>query len=128
MGKRFDFSVFRCQTHYGRDKQYEDILKATWIRPEDLPLWEPYISVFKLATRRIPNPGKIIAAYASYDYDGNLLELLDPVHANCFAPNIIDNKRFPDDWAVSGIGAACAQNCTHCGKCTRIFQQVCVKG
>ncbi len=124
VGRQFDFSVFRCQTHYGRDKQYEDILRATWVRPEDVPLWEPYISVFKIATRRIANPGRILAAYASYSYDGNLLELLDPIHANCFAPYIIDNKSFPQDWATSGIGAACAENCTHCGRCTEVFRLV----
>ncbi|MBP5641368.1 MAG: hypothetical protein J6X55_17960 [Victivallales bacterium] len=122
--KALDFSFFRCRTHYERDNVREDILKATWIRPEDVPLWEPYVSLFKIATRRINQPTKILNAYASYNYDGNLLDLLDPVHADIFAPDIIDNKSFPSNWATSGIGNECAMNCTHCGKCATILAQV----
>ena len=122
--KEFDFSFMLCQKHFGHDHAYEDILRATWIRPEDAYLWEPYVSFCKLATRRIANPTKIVAAYASRSYDGNLLDLLDPVHSALFAPIIIDNKSFPSDWATSGIGAACAQNCIHCGHCADVFKQV----
>ena len=113
-----------CQKHFGRDHAFEDIIRATWIRPEDAHLWEPYVSFCKLATRRIANPTKIVEAYASRNYDGNLLDLLDPVHSALFSPVIIDNKSFPTDWATSGIGAACAQNCTHCGRCAEVFHMV----
>ena len=103
---------------------FEDFIRATWIRPEDVPLWEAAgVEVFKLATRRIKNPVKILDAYASYDYDGNLLELMDPIHADLF-PFPIQNKRFPDDWATSGTGAACANSCTHCGRCATILERV----
>ena len=34
-----------------------------------MPLYEPYVGVVKLATRRHPNPDKIIAAYATCSYD-----------------------------------------------------------
>ena len=122
--RKLDFSFFRCRTHYGRDKGYEDILKATWIRPEDVPLWEPYISLFKLATRRISHPTQILNAYASYRHDGNLLDLLDPVHSDLFAPRILDNQRFPSDWATSGVANECALNCTHCGRCAALLEQV----
>ena len=122
--KAFDFSFMLCRKHFGQDHAFEDIIRATWIRPEDAHLWEPYVSFCKLATRRIANPTKIIAAYASRDYDGNLLDLLDPVHSDLFSPRVIDNKSFPPDWATSGVGAACAQNCTHCGRCAAMFKQV----
>ena len=122
--KDFDFSFMLCQKHFGRDHAYEDIIRATWIRPEDAHLWEPYVSFCKLATRRIANPTKIVAAYASRSYDGNLLDLLDPVHSALFAPLVIDNKSFPNNWATSGIGAACAQNCIHCGRCANVFSLV----
>jgi len=124
IGKDFDFSVFRCRTHYGRDKQLIDILRATWIRPEDVPLWEPHVQLFKLATRRIGHPSAIVKAYATYNYDGNLLELLDPQHTDLFAPGIINNQSFPPDWATSGIGAACALNCQNCGRCQDVFRKV----
>ena len=122
-GLDFNFEVFRCRTTYSR-KKYEEFIRATWIRPEDAHLFAPYVSVMKLATRRIANPGKIVAAYASESYDGNLLELMDPIHADLFAPYIIDNKSFPKDWAMSGIGAACANDCAHCEKCGEILKQV----
>ena len=122
--KEFDFSFMLCQKHFGRDHAFEDIIRATWIRPEDAHLWEPFVSFCKLATRRIANPTKIVNAYASRDYDGNLLDLLDPVHSALFAPLVIDNKSFPNDWATGGIGAACAQNCIHCGRCSTVFKQV----
>ena len=122
--KEFDFAFMLCQKHFGRDHAFEDIIRATWIRPEDAHLWEPYVSFCKLATRRIANPSKIVEAYASRSYDGNLLDLLDPVHSALFAPLLIDNKSFPNDWATSGIGAACAQNCIHCGRCAEVFHMV----
>lgn len=122
-GLGFNFEIFRCKTTYAR-KRYEEFIRATWIRPEDAHLFDPYVSVMKLATRRIANPSQIVKAYASGSFDGNLLELMDPIHAEHFAPYIIDNKAFPDDWATSGIAAACANNCTRCGKCGEILKQV----
>ena len=65
-GKTFD-EVFE------RAMFFEDFLRAIWIRPEDLPLYEPYVGVVKLATRRHPNPAKIVAAYATCSYDGGVL-------------------------------------------------------
>lgn len=123
VGEKFDFNVFLCKKTYAR-KNYEAFLKATWIRPEDAPLFEDPVSVMKLATRRIQNPTKILNAYASYHYDGNLLDLMDPVHSDLFAPYVIDNAAFPADWATSGIGAECANNCTECGKCAEVLAKV----
>jgi ferredoxin len=123
IGANFDFSVFRCRTTYGR-KNFEAFLKSTWIRPEDVPYFEPYIDVIKLATRRIKNPTTILNAYASYSFDGNLLDLMDPIHSDLFAPKIIDNKSFPEDWITSGIGGVCANNCSHCGRCSEVLSRV----
>ncbi len=121
--QEYGFSFFRCRTAYSRG-MYEDFIRATWVRPEDVPLWEERgVEVFKVATRKIANPTKILAAYASYSYDGNLLDLMDPVHSDLF-PAPIDNKSFPDGFAVSGIGAKCANDCIHCGKCAEILHRV----
>lgn len=121
--KEYDFSFFKCKTRFDREKGFEDIIRATWIRPEDVPLFEPYVSLFKLAIRRHPHPLKVLKAYADYTYDGNLLDLLDPVHTTLF-PFEINNKAFPKDFAISGIGNTCAQNCTHCGRCSQILEAV----
>ena len=127
--KAFDFSFFRCKTHYARGGDaLEDFLRATWIRPEDVPLWEEAgISLFKVAIRRHPSPVETLRAYAEYSFDGNLVSLMDPDHSAAFAPRIVDNRRFPADWATSGIGGLCAGDCTHCGRCAEVFRRVCVE-
>lgn len=123
VGLDFDFEIFRCRATYAKGA-FEEFIRATWIRPEDVPRVEPYVDVLKLATRRIPRPTQILNAYASYSFDGNLLELMDPPPTEFFAPYQIDNRAFPSDWAVSGVGAACANHCTHCGRCAEVLRNV----
>ena len=126
VGEKFDFSVFRCRTNYAK-KNWEDFIRATWIRPEDVPLVEPYVSVVKLATRRHRCPTKVLNAYASYSYDGNLLDLMDPVHTELFAPYVVDNKSFPVDFATSVAACPNANDCRHCGRCRAVLDQVLVR-
>ena len=85
--KKFGFTNFLCRVNYERGR-YEDFLRAIWIRPEDLPRYEPYVGVVKLATRRHPWPEKIIAAYAECRYEGDLAEIVDPFYR---FPKIMDN-------------------------------------
>ena len=122
-GDALAFTPFLCKSVYAQ-KKFSEFIRATWVRPEDTPLFEPYVSVMKLATRRVSNPTEILNAYASYSFDGNLLRLMDPNHAEFFQPYEIDNKRFPDDWARSGIGSVCGNNCTHCGQCEAVLERV----
>lgn len=121
IGEKFDFSVFRCKTNYERGR-YEDFLRATWIRPEDLPAYEQYAEIIKLATRRHPDPAAVIKAYATYEYDGNLAKLMDPAHA---FPISFDNKSF-DQTSLWHEVEHCkdANDCRHCGKCQMLFKQV----
>ena len=121
VGEQFDFSVFRCKTNYERGN-YEDFLRATWIRPEDLPLYEEHVEIVKLATRRHAHPVEVLNAYATYAYDGNLADLMDPVHA---FPKAFDNKAFDTTplWP-EGRGCTQANDCTHCGKCTKLMETV----
>ncbi len=121
VGEAFDFSVFRCKTHYARG-HYEDFLRATWLRPEDLPLYEPLVDVVKLATRRHPDPVKVLNAYATYAYDGSLTDLMDPAHAFPFS---IDNARLGAS-PLWGSVRDCpyADNCRHCGTCADLIKAV----
>ena len=119
-GEKFDFSVFRCRTNYERGR-YEDFLKANWIRPEDLPMYEPYVSVVKLATRRHPDPEAIIRAYADCRYDGDMAAITDPFF------------RFPGRIDNAALGASplwpkvrdCqdVRNCRHCGRCAALLKE-----
>ena len=120
-GEAFDFSVFRCRTNYRRGN-YEDFLRATWLRPEDLPLYEPLVDVVKLATRRHPNPAQVIAAYATRSFDGDLAELMDPAHD---FPKSFDNRSF-DRSSLWREVLACrsADDCRHCGRCTALMKEV----
>ena len=121
VGEQFDFSVFRCKTNYERGN-YEDFLRATWIRPGDLPLYEEHVEIVKLATRRHAHPVEVLNAYATYAYDGNLADLMDPVHA---FPKAFDNKAFDTTPLWPEVrGCTQANDCTHCGKCTKLLETV----
>ena len=109
--------------HLFMKKQLAEFMRCTWIRPEDIPVFEPELETIKLSTREAKYPHEIVAAYVSGDYDGDLLRLMDPYHGYSFRPNRIDNKSFPADWVTSGIAAKCAENCKHCGKCEEIMQR-----
>ncbi|MEA4861830.1 MAG: hypothetical protein AB7F40_02470 [Victivallaceae bacterium] len=118
---RLNFPAQYCETVYMNDSP-EEFLRSTWIRPEDIHLFEPYVSVFKLSTRKVPNPDEILKAYSSRSYDGDLARIMDPGHR--FGIHKIDNKSFPADWAQSGVAGICANMCTHCGKCTATMRRV----
>ncbi len=107
-----------------QSKQYEEILRASWIRPEDLHRYEPYVSVFKLSTREADRPDLILKAYTSGTFDGDTLLLLDPGFSYFVRPYIFDNKAFPKEWSEGKIAGKCASNCTHCGKCTEVLKLV----
>ncbi len=106
-----------CERRLRMEKQYIDIIRnMTWIRPEDLHYYEPYVSVIKLATRTIPDFSVLLRAYSEGKYSGNLLHLLG-IHEYTY----IDNAAFPADWIERGIAQGCAFNCTKCGKCEEIM-------
>ncbi len=105
-----------------QEKRYEELLRGSWIRPEDLHRYLPYVSVVKLSTREADRPDLILKAYTSGGYDGDLLLLLDPTFAFLVHPMILDNKAFPKEWSEGKIAGACANHCTHCGKCAKVME------
>ena len=107
-----------------KSKQYEEILRASWIRPEDLHRYEPYVSVFKLSTREADRPDLVLKAYTSGSFDGDLLKILDPGFSFLVRPFMFDNKAFPKEWSEGKIAGQCAIDCTHCGKCTEVMKLV----
>ena len=113
-----------CNKIFSRKKMLAEFLRCTWIRPEDVHVFEPELETIKLSTREAKFPLEIVEAYVNGSYDGNLLRLMDPNHSIGFRPNRIDNKSFPTDWVTSGIAAKCAENCTHCGKCEQVLNHV----
>lgn len=121
VGEKFGFSVFRCRTNYERGN-YEDFLRGIWIRPEDLPLYEPHVGVVKLATRRHPNPEAIVRAYATYSYEGDLAAIMDPFYR---FPKSIDNKSLGASPLWPEVrDCKLADNCVNCGKCSMLLKEV----
>ena len=120
--KEYDFTFFRCKTNYERGN-YEDFLRATWLRPEDMPAYDELVDIVKLATRRHPDPVGILNAYATYSYDGDLAALMDPVPP---LPKRFENKAFDANADLWREVRCCKQanNCTHCGKCRALMQAV----
>ena len=91
---------------------------------QDLHRYEPYVSVIKLSTREIDRPDLVLKAYTSGSFDGNMLHLLDPDFSFLLKPLIFDNKAFPKEWSEGKIAGLCANDCTHCGKCTQVLNTV----
>ena len=117
-----DFNPHLCWTLYREPRNLPEILKATWIRPEDLHRYEGLVDFVKLATRQHASPRLVIEAYARGEYHGNLLDLLEPGFSPAFRPRFIDNAAFPPDWFERT--GACARECVNCGYCERVFGQV----
>ena len=113
-----------CNRIFSKKINRTEFLRCSWIRPEDIHVFEPYLETIKLSTREAKFPLEIVEAYVNESYDGNLLRLTDPIHAFGFRPFRIDNKSFPADWVTSGIAGTCAENCVHCGKCDQVLKQV----
>ncbi len=120
--KEYGFTFFRCKTNYERGN-YEDFLRATWLRPEDMPAYDELVDIVKLATRRHPDPVGILDAYATYSYDGDLAALMDPVPP---LPKRFENRLFDENASLWETIRLCrsANNCSHCGKCAALLAKV----
>jgi len=113
-----------CWNLYKDRANWRAILQATWVRPEDLHHYEGLVPLAKLATRMHANPRLVIHAYAERRYRGNLLDLFEPGFGPIFAPCVIDNTRFPDDWFDHS--STCAGTCEDCDYCAGVLEQVLV--
>jgi len=111
-----------CWTLYRDERNFAEILKATWIRPEDLHRYEGLVDTVKLATRQHANPDMVISAYERGGFEGNLLDLFEPGFSPAFFPRFIDNAAFPPDWFDRT--AACSRECTECGYCESVLDKV----
>lgn len=122
-----DWNPHVCWNVYRTPENFVEILKATWVRPEDLHRYEGLVDVVKLATRQHANPRMVVGAYAEGRFCGNLLDLLEPGFSPAFAPHVIDNAAFPSDWAERI--ARCPGDCDSCAYCRQVLARVllCIK-
>jgi len=69
------------------------IEKTTWIRPEDISLYENIVDGIKLATRTNRDPEKVITSYINQKFSGNILSLCEPDFSSLrYIDNEIINK------------------------------------
>lgn len=101
------------------DKQLSIVRDSSFVRPEDIYLYEPYFTATKLATRSNRDPVAVLDAYVKGCYRGNVMELLEPNHAEAFYPVILENAKFPTDFATKVM--SCDKACEKCNYCRTVF-------
>lgn len=105
-----------CRDFLKKKEHRSSILKdSSFIRPEDIHLYDKYFTAAKLATRVSKDPIKILRAYVSKKYSGALTDLLEPNHSDLFYPDIIENSKIPADFAEKAL--CCKKNCSDCDFC-----------
>jgi len=117
-----DFNPHVCWKLYEKPENFVEILKATWIRPEDVALYEGLVDTMKLATRQHSHPRMVLGAYSKGHFSGSLLDILEPGFSRAFAPKYLDNASFPPDWAERQ--SACSSDCGICGYCDEVLTKV----
>ncbi len=115
-----------CSSFIANPTNKEHILRhLNFVRPEEIEMFEPYVTAAKLATRISLNPQQIVRAYTGGRFTGNILDLLEPNHASAFYPEIIDSDKLPADF--NHIKANCDKNCQECGYCKKVYNESKVK-
>lgn len=124
-GEALGFSPFLCKTHFAKPGSEEDFLRETWLRPEDMPEYEPFVDVVKLATRRHPDPAAIVDAYAGYRFAGDTAALMDARHVfpRIFRNEAFDSRKAKPLWDEVRRCPS-ANDCAHCGKCAALLKEV----
>jgi hypothetical protein len=124
-----DFIPHACWAWYGRDAEVASraaaYLQTTWIRPEDLPRYDAFIPLAKLATRMHSHPRMVIHAYCEGRYSGNLLDLPEPCFSSAFAPYALLNERLPPDWFAAT--STCDGRCLSCRYCEEAAERALVR-
>ncbi|MCP4152343.1 MAG: hypothetical protein GY757_31690 [bacterium] len=116
-----NFYEHRCVRQ--RHKSLDNLLKLSWIRPEDLHYYEDIgINRFKLQGRHTfvkgGDPVKTVKCYFDKDFNGNLMDLLN-MFATFNSFNVhIDNKKL-DGFIKPYVEKEgfCKKDCTKCDYC-----------
>ena len=79
-----------CRAHL-KENPRAILERTSFIRPEEVALYEDLFPMMKLATRVSPCPVRILKAYLKGSYSGSLPDLLEPNHAALFYPRLLEN-------------------------------------
>lgn len=117
-------TVAGCREFYLNPDNWHKFLQNTWIRPEDVHHYDGIADYIKLATRMHALPAVVIDAYARHRYHGNLADLFEPGYGPIFAPFVINNDSFPEDWYEKTSN--CSKECHKCNYCKSVWESVLV--
>ena len=90
-----------CREYLSDERNYADLYNhMSFVRPEDISLYEPYFASVKLATRIHAHPEAVLGAYLRGKYSGDLLALLEPAHS--IYPYVLENGAPPTIRRIDG--------------------------
>jgi len=140
-GFPMDYCVLRCTIDRLTDTS--QIIKARWIRPEDIHVYEEIgIDTFKISSRSMPTESilRAAAAYLSRQYQGNLYDILHALNptvkraspgSSSIQVSTIGSppKIYIDNQALDGFieffkRQDCLSECEHCDYCRKIADKV----
>jgi hypothetical protein len=112
-----------CHDYLQQPARRVSVIRDTsFVRPEDVHLYDRWFETGKLATRINRDPVAVLDAYINRSYSGNILDLLEPDFAETFYPALLENSRFPAGFAETVLH--CAKECDNCGYCRNVFEQI----
>ena len=117
-----NFKAHICRNYLKNRENWVSLLQNSWVRPEDLHCYEPWFDIVKLATRMHGSLGRVLEAYCSGKYYGDLLALFEPGFTQLIHPHCIDNTKFPPEWFKKIT--SCDKNCHKCSYCRSVLDRV----
>lgn len=121
-GSDWSGRAMQCREALTEKANRVKLLQGGWIRPQDLSRVESYFDTIALLSNDIPQALKVLSAYTTGQWDGDLLELLEPCHAGLEGMPPIRNDALPDDWFEKT--SACGHACDSCDYCAGVFQRM----
>ncbi len=74
-----NFHPIICHKFFSNPENCKNFFKYTnWIHPKDTDLYSDIFSMGKVATRMTTDVEKVIKAYATRSFDGNIMDILEP--------------------------------------------------
>ncbi len=114
-----------CWEYLAReDKKHALVQNTNYVRPEDIHLYEGFVTAAKLATRVNRSPITVLDAYMKGKYVGGVCDLLEPNHSGAIYPTLLDNSLFPKGFAEQ-VGN-CDKQCEKCGYCKKVYEKATV--
>lgn len=102
-------------------------IRSPFIRPEDLPVYEPFVDIFKISGRSRPTDHirRFIKAYVDRSWVGGLEEIVENPMYNLALKHLnltLDNTAFPRDF-IHRV-TTCRRECFSCTYCLAVFDRV----